>query len=212
MKICYIIGAGDPSPAFIDRDNAYIIAADGGLSHLNAIGITPDLTVGDYDSLGFVPQTGEVVTVPVEKDFTDTELAVRIGLEKGFDTFLLYGGTGGRPDHTFANTVLLTDLSKKGKRGYLIGNGFITTAVTDGAIRFEKKDSGTLSVFAAGDTAEGVTIRGFKYSLDHGSLAFSVPLGVSNAFIGEEGLISVENGTLIVMWEEKNLSAWIDKL
>ena len=210
MKICYVIGAGQLPLLYIKKENAIIIAADGGLKHLN--GIKPDVVVGDFDSLGYIPEQENTVILPIEKDVTDMQYAISLGEEKGFDTFVIYGGTGGRPDHTMANYALLCNLSKKGKRGYLIGDGYITTAITDAAFCLPFKETGTVSVFSATEKALGVTEKGLKYSLKNHTLTFTDPLGVSNSFVGEDASVSVSNGTLFVMWEESDLKNFIDNL
>lgn len=210
MSICYIVGAGELPLLYISGKNSLVIAADGGLEGLK--GIQPDIIVGDFDSLGYVPDSSKTVVLPVEKDVTDMKYAVDLGTEKGYTTFVLYGGTGGRPDHTFANYALLCELAEKGKRGYLIGDGFITTAVANSLFKLPLKNEGTVSVFAAGDRAEGVTIKGLKYPLSDHNLAFSTPLGVSNSFIGEPAEVSVKTGAVIIMWEENNLQEFIDNL
>lgn len=210
MKICYIIGAGKLPLLYIRNENAFVIAADGGLRQTN--GIRPDIVVGDFDSLGYIPDNENTVVLPVEKDVTDMKYAVDTGIRNGCDTFLLYGGTGGRPDHTFANYALLCELAEKGKSGYLIGDGFVATAIKDGSLKLSLKAEGTVSVFAAGDRAEGVSITGLKYTLSDHTLEFSVPLGVSNSFIGEQARVGVQNGTLLIMWEESNIKEFIDNL
>lgn len=211
MKICYVIGAGDLPLLYISKNcENLIIAADGGLKKLGEI--EPDVVVGDFDSLGFVPTSPNTVVLPVEKDVTDMRQAVDIGFSKGFDTFVLYGGTGGRPDHTFANYALLALISERGGRGYLVGENFVTTAVTDGKLTLPEKKQGTVSVFAFGKEAKGVSINGLKYSLKDHTLTPSHPLGVSNSFIGGTAEIFVQNGTLLVFFEENNLSKFVDKL
>ncbi|MBQ5911140.1 MAG: thiamine diphosphokinase [Clostridia bacterium] len=209
MKICYIIGAGELPLLYIKKENSMLIAADGGFAKLQ--NLTPDITVGDFDSLGFVPG-GKTVTLPTKKDVTDMKYAVDVGIEKGFNTFVLYGGTGGRPDHTFANYALLCSLAKSGKRAYLIGDGFVATAICNSCISLPKKEKGTVSVFSADTAANGVTIEGLEYTLKNENLTFCEPLGVSNSFVGKENKISVKDGTLLIMWEENNVKNFIDNL
>ncbi len=211
MKICYIIGAGELPLLHINREKEHIvIAADGGLAALGEI--KPDIVVGDFDSLGFVPQYDNTVVLPVEKDITDMHCAVDIGFKKGYKTFVIYGGTGGRPDHTFANYALISYVAEQGGRAYLIGDGFITVGIKNGSFRLSGKTEGTVSVFAAGKDAKGVTITGLKYPLCNHTLTFSHPLGVSNCFVGKEAEISVKEGTLLIFFEENNLDDFIDKL
>ncbi len=210
MNICYIIGAGKLPQLYIKNENSFVIAADGGLLSLG--NIKPDITVGDFDSLGFVPQGKEVVTLPVKKDVTDMKYAVNIGIEKGCETFVLYGGTGGRPDHTFANYALLCSLAQKGFTGYLIGDGYIVTAVHNSSVKLPKHNTGTVSVFSAETVSSGVTVIGLEYTLEDAKLFFDTPIGVSNSFTGKENEISVKDGTLLVMWEENNIKEFVDKL
>ena len=101
---CYIIGAG-PFYGLVQKPQIgdYILAADGGYRHCQTAGLTPDLLLGDFDSLEEHPTTLDTQSFPVEKDDTDSMLAMKLGLEKGFRTFHLYGGTGGRLDHILAN-------------------------------------------------------------------------------------------------------------
>lgn len=211
MNICYVIGAGELPLVYIsNRNESLIIAADGGFKHLGEI--KPDIVVGDFDSLGFVPDCPNTVVLPVEKDVTDMCCAANIGLEKGCKTFVIYGGTGGRPDHTFANYALMSALCKKGAEAYLIGNGFVATVIKDGEFTLPLKENGTVSVFALENEAEGVTIDGLKYCLSKAHLSFSKPLGVSNSFIGKRATVSVQKGELLVIWEENNIKEFIDKL
>lgn len=210
MKICYIIGAGQLPLLYIKKENALVIAADGGFSKLGDI--MPDITVGDFDSLGYIPSVENTITLPVKKDVTDMKYAVDIGLEKGFDTFVIYGGTGGRPDHTFANYTLLCYLAEKNCRGYLISDNFVITAVTNSSIKLPNHKSGTVSVFSANNCVKGVTITGLEYALENAELSFNNPLGISNSFIGADNEIFVKDGTLLIMWEENNIKEFIDKL
>lgn len=201
MNTCVIFGA-----AGFDRllapicDDALVIAADGGLRHFEKLNRKPDVILGDFDSLGFVPEGAEVH--PVEKDDTDLMLAIRHGLSRGFREFFLYGGLdGSRLDHTIANFQALSYLSEQGAQGWLIGKDYIVTAIRNKTLRFPASATGILSVFCLGRDAEGVSIRGLQYPLENGTLSSSYPLGVSNHFIGQSAEISVTNGTLLLLWD-----------
>ena len=181
----------------------HVIAADGGLQHTEKLGISPDEILGDFDSLGYVPADSRVF--PVEKDDTDAMLAVRRGLQLGCREFILYGSLDGpRLDHTIANFQTLQFLSDHGAFGYLVGNEYLVTVVKNGALRFPAGCEGTVSVFCMGADAEGVTLKGLYYPLDRGTLTAGFPLGVSNHFTGAEAEISVEKGSLLVLWDRKN--------
>ena len=186
----------------IQKDD-YILAADGGLLHLEKLGITPNGILGDFDSLGYTPEGSTVF--PVEKDDTDAMLAIKKGLELGYKEFLLYGSLDGpRLDHTVANFQALQYLADRGAKGYLIGKDYIVTCVKDGSIRFGAEAQGILSVFCMGQDAEGVTIQGLQYPLERGSLTAGFPLGVSNHFVGKAAEISVEKGCLLVIYDRGN--------
>ena len=181
----------------------FIIAADGGLAHVEKLGITPDGILGDFDSLGYTPEGSTVF--PVEKDDTDAMLAVRKGLELGYKTFYLYGSLDGpRLDHTVANFQTLQFLCDHDAWGYLIGKDYIVTALKNGSIRFPASCTGIFSVFCMGRDAKGVTIQGGKYDAENVTLSAGFPLGVSNHFEGKEVTICVEDGSLLILWDTKN--------
>ena len=181
----------------------YVIAADGGLQHTQVLGIEPQEILGDFDSLGYIPQDARVF--PVEKDDTDAMLAARRGLALGFRELLYYGSLDGkRLDHTVANYQTLQYLADHGARGYLVGQDFLATVVKEGRIFFPEGTEGLISVFCLGADARGVSLRGLYYPLEGGTLTAGFPLGVSNHFTGAPAEISVEAGSLLVMWERKN--------
>ena len=213
MSLCYIISAGDCTEIKIDKkENDIIIAADAGLKYCDRFGIIHDVIIGDFDSLGFVPENREVIKLPVEKDDTDTSFAVKYAMEKGFRQFVIFGGTGGkRADHTFANIALLTYISKKGCTGFLDAGDYTITAITDSAISFSADMKGDISVFSFDEKAEGVCEKGLLYTLDNAVLENSVPLGVSNSFTGQESVVSVSKGTLIIYFSGKFSDCTIDK-
>ena len=204
MKKCIIFCAAefDELAAPIGKED-YILAADGGLCHLEKLGLKPNGIIGDFDSLGYVPQGAEVF--PVEKDDTDAMLAAKKGLELGFSEFYFYGSLDGpRLDHTVANFQTLQYLADRGAAAYLIGNNYMVTVVKDGTITFPAGRNGTVSVFCMGADAEGVSIEGLYYELTDGKLTAGFPLGVSNHFTEKEAVISVKQGSLLVMWDRQN--------
>ena len=204
MRECVIFCAAecDGLARPIGQD-AFVIAADGGLRHTQSLNITPNAVLGDFDSLGFFPEGANVF--PVEKDDTDAMLAVRLGLRRGCDEFLLYGSLDGpRLDHTVANFQTLQYLADHGAVGYLIGNTTMVTVVKNGKITFPAGCSGTISVFCMGPDAVGVTETGLFYGIEDGVFTSGFPLGVSNHFTGKKAEISVKNGSLLVLWEKQN--------
>ena len=204
MEKCIIFCAAgfDTLVEPIEQDD-FVIAADGGLVHTEKLGIVPNEILGDFDSLGHVPEGANVF--PVEKDDTDAMLAVRRGLSLGYREFVLYGSLDGpRLDHAVANFQTLQFLADHGAVGYLAGIGCLVTVVKDGSIVFSAGAEGTVSVFCMGKDAEGVTLKGLYYPLEDGTLTAGFPLGVSNHFTGKAAEITVKNGSLLVIWDRKN--------
>ncbi len=204
MKRCIIFCAGEfHGLALPVGPEDLVIAADGGYRHTQALGIKPDVILGDFDSLGHVPAGAEVF--PVEKDDTDAMLAVRRGLALGCREFYLYGTLEGpRLDHTVANFQTLQYLADRGAVGYLVGGRETVTVVKDGALCFPAQASGCLSVFCLGADARGVAIRGAKYELEDGALTAGFPLGVSNRFVSRPVTVRVAQGSLTVIWQREN--------
>lgn len=202
-KICYIVGAMAQSLPDISRENSFVIAADAGYKALQLVDIKPDLVVGDFDSLGHVPEGENIVRHPVMKDDTDMMLAVKLGLERGFKRFHIYGGMGGRTDHTIANIQTLAYIANRGASAFLFGDGEVMTVIKNSSIRFCEGSGGTVSAFAIGGNVKGVYESGLLYSLENAELAPDFPLGVSNEFTGNPAEIRVENGTLLVTWTDK---------
>jgi len=210
MRRCIIIGAGDLNISQIPiREEDMVIAADGGYAYCELLGITPDLIVGDFDSLGeeegqkladiYRESPEKIILLPTQKDETDMLAAIKEGLKCGCRDFRIYAGQGGRLEHTIANIQCLIFLKENGAVGYLMdGTGMILVA-KDEAVSFRKENEGYLSLFSMGDKAEGVTISGMKYELKDAVITNSFPIGISNEFIGENASIEVKKGTLVII-------------
>lgn len=200
MKTCVIFCAGEFDTLAAPVGDGLVIAADGGYRHCVHLGIHPDVILGDFDSLGYAPEGAQVF--PVEKDDTDSMLAVRRGLSLGCNRFLIYGGLDGpRLDHTIANLQTLQFLADQGAQGIFVGKSSLATVISGGCVRFPARSEGLISVFCMGSDATGVTIQGLQYELSGGTLSAGFPLGVSNHFIGRSSEISVENGSLLIIYD-----------
>lgn len=204
MAKCIIFCAGGFSglaePA---KPEDLVIAADGGLVHTEQLGITPQLILGDFDSLGYIPAGAQVF--PAEKDDTDAMLAARAGLDRGFREFVIYGGLEGpRLEHTVANYQTLQFLADRGAEAYLVGENQMVTVLKNGTLRFSADAAGYLSLFCMGNDAKGITLEGLKYTLTDGSLTAGFPLGVSNQFVGQAASVTVKDGSLLVIFDRCN--------
>ena len=186
-----------------------IVAADSGLLHAASLGLSPSIVVGDYDSLGQTPRAEpgvEVITVPAEKDETDTQLAVRIALSRGADEIHIVGGLSGRLDHTLSNLAILEELA--GQR--------IPAIIEDGQnrVRLLRNDSTILprsaysyvSLLALDPLVRGVEIDGVKYPLKGAKLTRSLGYAISNEITGNCCFIAVRRGTLLIV-ESRDIPA-----
>ena len=202
MSRCYIVGAGElygrPEP----KQDDLVIAADGGLDSLIALGITPDLLLGDMDSVSADTGSTERIVYPVRKDETDSFLAYFEGVRRGYTEFMLYGCVGGREDHTYANYSLLVYAARRGHKATLVGKVCDTTALVNGSATFCGAVESHLSVFAFGGEAHGVSVRGAEYEAEDITLTPEFPLGVSNRFLGSPITVEVVDGALLVMQEK----------
>lgn len=203
MKTCYIIGAGDiTDPHITATEEDLIICADGGYKHKSILGRECDLVVGDFDSLGAVPDTDKKIVAPTEKDETDMMLAVNFGYDKGYRNFVLLGALGGeRNDHSVANIQLLHYITSKSARGTIYHGREIFTAFSDGTLTLGAENKGYVSVFSLTDESRGVRIENLKYTLEDATLHSYMPIGVSNEFMGKECHISVRDGVLLVVYK-----------
>lgn len=203
MKTCVIFCAGQfEKLAQPIHPEDLVLAADGGLTHLQRLGIDPQGILGDFDSLGYVPEGAQVF--PVEKDDTDAMLAVRRGLDMGCRRFVLYGGLDGpRLDHTLANLQTLCYLTRQGAVGYLVGLDYMATAIGEETVAFSDGATGIISLFSLGADSE-LCIRGLQYELEKGVLTSSFPLGVSNHFVGKPAAITVHSGCVVALYDVKN--------
>ncbi len=200
MKTCFIFGALPCELKEKPLDGDYVIAADKGLLCCKANGIEPDITVGDFDSLGSVPDGENVEVHPARKDDTDSMLALKIGLERGYKRFIFYGCIGGLTDHTLANIQLTVYAAEHGANAYMYDGGTCITSIKNGSVLFGKECSGRVSVFALNGKAEQVNISGLSYGLENSEISGDFPIGVSNEFTGAEAEIRVKIGTLTIVF------------
>lgn len=183
------------------REGDYLIAADRGYAVALSLGITPDLVVGDFDSLGETPQAENVVRLNVRKDDTDLEHAVRLALEKGYRELIVYGAVGGALDHTLGNIAVAEIAANAGARAVFIGDDCAFTVIRDASFLLPLRERGRVSVLSMSEVSRGVTIRGLSYETHEIDLPHAATLGVSNAFIGQQASISVRDGALLIVWE-----------
>ncbi len=195
-RICHLVLAGEGSPdASLLSAGDFVIAVDGGYSKCLGAGISPGLAVGDFDSLGYVPETCPVVELNPVKDDTDTFRAVDAGFERGFRRFVLHCALGGRFSHELANVSALESIRKRGGSGILLGVRS-SARIIEGRAGFGA--GGYLSLFPLGGTAE-VEIENCRYS-GRFVLETDSSLGISNEPL-DGASVTVVRGTVLAVTE-----------
>jgi thiamine pyrophosphokinase len=185
-----------------------ILAADSGAIIALDYGCTPAIIVGDFDSLTLsedelATMGSQLVRAEVEKNETDTELAVQVALERGAERITILGGIGGeRFDHTMANMLLLAGFETIPMQ---IVDGPATCWLLrgPGSTVIEGQAGDLLSLFPLIGEAVGVRTTDLYYPLYGETLYFGKPRGVSNVLIGEHAGVSLERGLLLVIHTNK---------
>ena len=181
MPTCYIVGAGDFTPrGFAPVPGDLVLAADGGYRALYSLGYMPDLLLGDFDSLGDLPLPPDlpVLRFPARKDDTDTGLALRHGLDRGYRDFALYGCAGGRVDHLLANLQSMARVSRLGAAIRLAAPEYDAWALTGPAPDTSAPD--TLEPHASASHASAPDASASHISASHAS-APSTPASDASA-------------------------------
>ena len=200
MKDCIIVGASSDVRHFKYDNDDFIIASDGGYKFLKENNYPISLVVGDFDSLGYVPDFKDVIKLNVDKDITDSHASIEEGIKRGFKSFKIYGCTGGRIDLTLA---LIQDAYNFVKLGYNIEIYSLNQTIK---LIYNSKielfnDEGKISIFSLSEISKGVTLTNLKYELVDAILKSSYPLGVSNEFINnKKATIEVKDGCLVIIY------------
>ena len=193
---------GDPAVACPElRADDCVLCADAGWRIAEALGVKPDIVVGDFDSSA-LPENCAVERHPVIKDDSDAMLCVRRGLALGYRDFYIVGGLGGRLDHTLANVQMLEFLVNRGAKAVLCDGNYRLEAVRAASVRVPRAP-GKLSVFALGGPCTGVSIHGAKYELENGEITPDFPIGMGNDFVADYAEIGVHSGTLLIVAQLK---------
>jgi thiamine pyrophosphokinase len=182
-----------------------VLCADGGIRHALALGLTPDLLLGDFDSAG--PAVVEemaargipVQRVPVEKDETDTHLALAEAVRRGASEILLVGATGSRLDHTLSNLLLLPGVPNQVDLIVADGHNLVRLVRPGGRLTVPALPDTYLSLLPLTPEVKGVVLEGVKWPLDGVTLRWGESVGVSNRIVGEEAFLAIRDGYLLVI-------------
>ena len=203
MRCVIISGSPDTNVEEIKSlctSDDFIVCADSGYSFAKKAGLTPNLIIGDFDSLKEeLPQSTEVVKLNTHKDDTDTEHCVMECIRRGYKDFLLLGSIGGRTDHTFANIATLAFLSEYNYNGIARNNGEEIRILKEGSYEMNNKKGLIFSVFPYGCESVNVTYKGAEYMLNNKTLTYNVSRGISNVFVDDEAEITINRGRAILL-------------
>lgn len=188
----------------IIQNTNYIICADGAAEYLRYLNTCPNILVGDLDSineetLNWINENKvKVERFPVKKDMTDTELAVEFALKQNPSRIVIVGATGSRLDHSLSNIMLLYKINGMGIDAAIVDE-LNYVAITKGLLKLNCEIGQTLSLIPIGGDAEGVSIEGLEYPLINSRIKMGSSLGISNKSIKDEVIISVRDGSLLVI-------------
>lgn len=201
---CFIFGSA-PIESYnylksTDFSDSLIICADGGIKHAEALGLPPDVWLGDGDSLsGDNIEVRERYTFPVRKDNTDMDLAIELALEKGCRDITVIGGIGGRRDHEFSHFCLLKKLLENGARGRFIDEKN-EISMEDKSFTVYPDDKKYISFFPFGGDVTNFSVKGLRYEAEGMYLSCSKVQASSNCFDGEnEAYVTFDSGYVLVI-------------
>lgn len=186
------------------RENDFIVAVDSGLNYLKEIDMLPHILIGDLDSvkedtlLWSKEKDISILKYPIEKDKTDTEIAIDYLIHKGINEILMFGCTGTRLDHSLSNISLLRNLDKIGIIGRIIDDKNLIMYLPS-STKVEKKDKEFISVIPLSLEGIVLTLRGFYYELDGEHLEYSTSLGISNFVVDDYGEVILEKGEALLI-------------
>ncbi|OBZ17386.1 thiamine diphosphokinase [Bacillus sp. FJAT-26390] len=182
-----------------------LIGADSGARFLIKQGFRPDVAIGDFDSvsedelLEIRKNSGQTIACdPIDKNYTDTEMAVRLALDMHPRELVLLGALGTRFDHSLANVHLLALAVKQNVRATIIDNHNKISLVTD-KVTIEQLGYPNVSLLPLTMRVEGITLTGFQYPLTDAELTIGQSLGISNVLLSQTGKIKISDGHLLVI-------------
>lgn len=208
-RMVFVISNGVMGDAgFLDDEikrigDPVIICTDGAAERMKEIGRMPDLIVGDMDSideatLAYFEQKGiRIIRHSVDKDETDTQLALECAFEMEPEGIRIFGALGGRIDHALANVSLLVMCAKQGVDTKIVDRD-CELFIVNGTCVIEGREGDTVSLLPFSSNVKGITLEGFHYPLTDGTMEIGLPYGISNRLAGTRGTISVGEGYLLV--------------
>jgi thiamine pyrophosphokinase len=197
-----------PDLNLYDNSTNFWIGVDRGVFHLLKRNIKPSIAFGDFDSvspeeLAYIEsEVSELKRFKPEKDETDMELALNWALEQNPERIQLFGATGGRLDHLFANVHLLVDPLLKGNQNEIVmidSNNHLTVKSPGTYSISKEKKQKYISFVPITLNVQNLTLEGFKYPLKNRHISIGSTLCISNELIDDYGTFSFSEGILLVI-------------
>lgn len=186
------------------KDRDFILCADGGIRYAMKANLIPHAIIGDLDStndleLKFIEENKiPIIKYPVEKDYTDSELAIDYLIQKGAKDIVLIGVTGSRMDHTIGNILLLKKLYLCNVKGKIIDDNN-TIYYSEGYLKLERVEDHYVSIIPLNTDGVIVSLKGFYYPLEDKHISYGSTLGISNKIIEEYGEIFIKRGEALII-------------
>ncbi|MBO7334589.1 MAG: thiamine diphosphokinase [Lachnospiraceae bacterium] len=200
MKTALIVSGGDFSSPDLDLKYDILIACDKGYGYAKNMRLTPDVVIGDFDSFtGVIDPDIKVLRYPIEKDDTDTMLAVKYALNEGCDRIVICSALGGRMDHTIANIQSMAYAASHGALCEIMSENEYMRTFTGGKTRVKERDGYSISLFSLSDECKDLSIDGAKYNLKNATLTNIFPLGYGNSREHDYVTISMSSGILLIV-------------
>lgn len=206
-ELAIVFTGGDaPGEGALDRlpDDAFVVAADGGLEHAAALGVRVGLAVGDFDSVSqsvldaAAAAGARVQRHPVAKDQTDLELAMDAAADAGVARIVVIGGNGGRLDHWLGNVALLASSRYRAVRVEARSGASRLFVVRD-RVEFSGAVGEYVSLLAWNGPASGVRTAGLRWALHGERLDAGTSRGISNELTEPEASVALSSGVLLVV-------------
>lgn len=200
----FIFCGGEVFPQYIKETREsgdLVIAADSGYKNARALDFPIDILVGDFDSLGDIPDgVGEVVRLPQEKDVTDAQYAVELAIKQGAGDLVIIASTSGRFDHAVSLMAILEDLNARKIRAYIVnGQNRINFIRNSGHIVIRDPNFKYFSLIAADEKVKGVSVEGAKYPIKDRTITRRSQFAVSNEIVKNAALITVKKGGVYII-------------
>lgn len=217
MRVALVGAADFNAEHFKAQHFDYCIAVDAGWKACSQAGVAVDIAIGDFDSLGFVPEDVHILQYHSEKNESDMELACLHAQEQGANEIYLYGAFSNRLDHSLANIQLMLGFAQQGIKMFGVGTDFALAMLANGEnvsseamnnLSFDAFDTALLqgeyapyiSTLAIAGSAQGLTIQGLAYEVSNFTLSEHVSRGLSNQFVGSAVKISLQRGNILVIF------------